>query len=162
MPPIDKSLKKLRELAPALNKAADDAGRIIRDVEHLLSDELNVGVKAEVVFRREDEGNDPAAERYDQGRYFSLAYRRVSGDRFRIAVVEELYYTYRDARGTHAEAWETIHEIPWAECPRDLKLESFPELPQLLEELVTKAEAAADSVKKTQEAVKEILGEVKA
>jgi hypothetical protein len=151
MPSLDASIKKLREIAPALNKAADDAARIVQEVENVLTKELSLALKAEYVIEQAPVVDEEDREATD---HTVLAYRRVKG-KFRIAVAVD-----RETPMPYAQSsFATVSETPWSECPQDVKLETFTALPHLLEELAKKAEVACESVAKTQQAVRELLGE---
>ena len=81
MPALDKSIKKLRQLAPVLNKTTDDAARVVQEVENLLSKDLGLGIDESVVIHSYNVSKV-------KEQITSLAYRRVAG-KFRIAVVVE-------------------------------------------------------------------------
>lgn len=139
---INQSLKKLHSLASELNKAADDATVLVRDIEKLLAQDLNLSVAAEV--------HAPSVVSQADEAY--LSYTRVGG-KFRIAVT---HWEIRGAK-TLDETWRSVSEIPWLECSRDVKLQSFPELPRLLEEIIKQAGLALESLSKATPAVKELL-----
>jgi hypothetical protein len=150
MSAISLSISKLRELAPALNKACDDAAKIVQEIEDLLNKELNLGIQATVSVS----STDVTPERTEVIR---LAHRRVKG-RFRIAVVQATHLTYVDESQTLSEPWEEHEVTPWAECARDVKLETFARLPQLLEKIIKNAETAHAAVEKAKSAVQAFLG----
>jgi hypothetical protein len=144
MSTVNSSLAELRELAPALNKTADDAARIMLDVETLLTKELGIGVAAETTYLKEQITPKKA-------RWTCLAFRRVDG-KFRLAVVEDVVTDCLDENGSPSRSFEEKSTTAWAECPRDVKLDSFPHLPVLLEKLIAAAGAAmqrADEASKT-------------
>jgi hypothetical protein len=150
MTSVQKSLKKLREIAPDLNKATDDAAKIVQEVETLLA-KLSIGITAEVrLYERQ--------KTKSVSEYTSLAYCRVKGN-FRIAVTVEKSTDFVDDRGCAARAWDTVSETPWAECQREAKLESFPKLPDLLEAIIKAAEEAKGKVDAAKQAVEKILSE---
>ena len=147
MSSVNASLNSLRELAPALNKAADDAAKIMQEAENLLTKELSIGVVAEVYVN--ELSLSPKKTLVTR-----LSHCRVDG-KFRIAVLKEI------GTGTAADqawTWEEKELTPWAECPRDVKLETFPSLPDLLEEIIKEATKAKDNVEKTTATVRQILG----
>jgi hypothetical protein len=148
MSTISSSLKKLREIAPQLNKAADDASAIVKEVETELT-RLNIGIEAEAWVRSTNKTETNCEN-------VSLVYRRVRNS-FRIAVLIQKGTQIWDERGESDMAWETITETPWAECPRELKVESFPHLPELLENIVSNAESAKTKVEAAQAEIRKLL-----
>jgi hypothetical protein len=138
MSAVKSSLQRLRELTPALNKAADDAAKIMLDAERVLTKELNLGVTAMAIVEQNEQSED-----FTQ--WITLEYRRVDG-KFRIAVVDT---------GTEEGAKEEV--TPWAECPRDVKLNTIPFLPKLLENLTSSVEQNTSKVEAAVAAVREML-----
>lgn len=149
MSSVNASLHQLRELAPRLNKAADDAARIVLDVERLLTNELGIGVIASTTII----ANDLTPKKM---LFKSLAYIRVHG-KFRIAVAEEVVTDFLDENSQPRRTSEVKSVTPWAELSREEKLESFPFLPALLEELIKNAEEARGKVEATQATLTQIL-----
>jgi hypothetical protein len=150
MSTLRQSIQKLRSLAPELNEAANEAVKIVQEVENLLTKELSLGIKAEV---------EVSVIQISENKceFTSLAHCRVN-DKFRIAVVVERRIEVMDDRGYKDYRWKTISETPWAECPRDVKLETFQKLPELLEKLVEEAKKAQHNVSETQKTLREIIG----
>jgi hypothetical protein len=148
MSTLNSSLNKLRKMAPELNKAADDAAKIVQDVEATLT-QLNIGIPAEA-----DVSGVSKTKAVTE--YVLLAYRRVKSN-FRIAIVVERHTEFVNSEGFQDSAEETVSETPWLECPRDLKLESFPKLPALLEAIIKNATEAKEKVEKAQETIKQIF-----
>jgi hypothetical protein len=131
------SVTQLRKLAPSLHDTSDKAARIVLEIEDLLTRELGIDIEAEVSV-----GDG----------FVQLAYCRISG-KYRIAVK-------RFEPGEKDEyTWEEMERVSWAEAPRHLKLESFPRLPRLLEEIVRKVERMSQEVEKTQVTLREFIGE---
>ncbi|MBM4071399.1 MAG: hypothetical protein FJ271_21045 [Planctomycetes bacterium] len=134
---IKKSLQSLRKLAPELNRAADDATALVRDIEKALQ-ELDLGVRASVqVLKMEDD------------EFACLTFKRIGG-KFRIAVAI-------DEPEDDGESWKTVSETPWLECPRDLKLKTFPQLPALLADIETQVQRTVKSITEAGPAVRELL-----
>jgi hypothetical protein len=154
MSTIGSSLAKLRELAPKLNAAADEARKIVQYVENLLAKELTIGLKVDVLVSTRKENGKHTIHR-------NLSYRRIDG-RFRIAVVDVLMINDEaEGRGPSIAEDSEISVFPWSEWPRDTKLETFPLLPQLLETIIKNAEKTRDDVARTQETLEQILPELR-
>jgi len=150
MSTVNSSLQKLRQLAPSLNQAADNAAKVVQEVEALLTKELNLGVESGVNVAWTNVTPKKT-------RFLQLCHRRVNG-KFRLAVVEATCTSFTDDDNTLAEAWKDDDVTPWAECPRDVKLKTFPALPMLLQTLIDKVEETNAEVEKTKQTVREILG----
>jgi hypothetical protein len=153
MSTLNFSFQKLRELAPTLNKAADEAAKIVQDVENLLTKELSLGIEAEV--RVNTINLSPHKTIYKK-----LAHCRVNG-KFRIAIVQEIRTEFTDENGQPEYSWQPGEGgvVAWAEAPRDAKLETFPLLPKLLQVILQKVEATKAEVEKTQATLREIIGD---
>lgn len=137
---LQSRLARIAEIVPSLNSAADEATKIIKEVDSLLS-KLNVGISAEVAFR--EETDDPSLDGYDSDRPFYtryLAYARV-GREYSIHVHSVAHN--KDGYDC-ADNEMTLSRDPWSSCPREWKLEAIAVLPQLLDEIVSKAEALRD------------------
>ena len=147
MSTLHASLIRIRELAPELNKVSDEATRIVQGLEDLLAKELFIGTRACVAFVTKLLSPKKRSSK-------ELCYCRID-NKFRIAVVETLAIDFVDESGQPQHASEERDLKPWAESPRDVKLESFPYLPQLLEEIVKRSESVADSVRKTQDTIEQ-------
>ena len=134
-------IARLRMLAPKLNDVTDHAAKLVQAVEKLLVDDLSIGMTCRVHIRSivGDTGN-PVIEYY-------LNFGRYQG-KFRLFVSEEACY---GAGNTE----ETL----WAALPRDMKLESFQRLPDLLAALSKMVERA---ILETEGASKTITELVKA
>src|SRR5262249_60451615 len=83
---VKRRMAKLREMAPRVNGATDQASKLVAQVEKFLVEELRIGVSAEVCYEElpagTDDDNRPLRIRH------SLAFGR-SGGSFRIHVVRE-------------------------------------------------------------------------
>jgi len=148
MSTVNASLNRLRELAPTLNKAADEAAEIVREVENLLTKELSIGIEA--IVQVDARNLSPKKVRFK-----TLEHRRVDG-KFRIAIVEKVRTEFVNDHSMPEYSWNEEAGRPWAESPRDEKLETFPFLPQLLEEIVKQVERTKERIEQTQETVKQI------
>src|SRR5262245_52693989 len=121
---LREKLAALRAIAPALNKATDEATAIVEKVEHLLGQELNIGIRATSnAFECEDSieiDDDDDRTEWDIRKASMLAYGRVAGT-YRIHVVTDVS---RKDRSFYRGDYETIssEQTPWNSCPRETKL----------------------------------------
>jgi hypothetical protein len=146
-------LNKLKELAPQVNRLADEAAKTVREIEQLLADKLGLTVSAET-------GVSYIQTSTQTAEHTNLAYRRVGG-KFRIAVVKERCTNFVNDRNWADTAWKTLDETPWLECPRDEKLATFPKLPKLLEAIVEAVEKSVAAVQQAQPEVEAVLNSMK-
>lgn len=124
---LREAVESLRKLTPRLNDVTNLANETVRKVEAFLNDQLSVGVEALVKVKSNPEDYEATY----------LEYRRVGG-KFRIAVCNT------DPDGVESGL------KPWSDCTRDVKLETFAKLPELLinvahqvQQEISKTEAAA-------------------
>jgi len=149
---IDKSLTRLREVIPKLNKAADEAALVVQEVERTLA-ELGAGITAEVEvsFRQKT----PKI-----GEHILLACRRVQSSgkaAFRVVVVERQKTEFKDVNDNEAWADEDKDVTPWSECARDIKLATFPKLPELLAQMIGNADEAYSYIVAAQQVTRTML-----
>ncbi|MFI5461449.1 MAG: hypothetical protein ACHRXM_39110 [Isosphaerales bacterium] len=123
-------LDRLQALAKSLNAVSDEISKVVQGVESYLSDQLHIGIRAEVLIEKDE---DPSETICIQRK---LVYGRY-GPKFRLFVTQ---ITSVDGSRDHYE--ETL----WANCPRDVKLLSFTKLPELLDELAVQVEKVLDQV----------------
>ena len=84
---LKKRMARLRELAPRLNSATDQASRLVAMVEKFLVEELHIGISAESTeFNSWSTGKDENGN--ERMCYQTLAFGRV-GAGYRIHVVDE-------------------------------------------------------------------------
>ena len=154
---LRESIERIRELAPVLNKATDDAQAIVARLEQFLS-EYRVGVPAKVKVDDMDVSKNISRQRY-------LSYERVDG-KFRIAVT-----THLACETDEVNHKNNINEpfvikfmpdpenppIAWCSCPRDVKLVSFDALPELLRKIAKEAFCTSQQANNTVETVRQIL-----
>jgi len=144
------ALTRLREIAPKLNKTTDQATEVVRRIEHLLAKEMQIGIQADVRVSCKNLSTDRDIET-NETTY--LAFQRING-LFRIVV--------------RTEAWQgnvvngdgdshVIEETPWLECSRGVKLETYPKLPDLLEELTKEAERTIEAAESAHPEVQKVL-----
>src|SRR5262245_51046116 len=115
---LRRRMARLREIAPRLNVATDQASKLVAMVENFLADELHIGVSAEVSYEELPAGTD-VEERPLRTRN-SLAFGR-SGASFRIHVVRE---TVAVDDGASAQTILAQERILWPSCPRETKLKA--------------------------------------
>jgi len=133
MDDLQKAVAKLRALSPQLNSAADQAHRVVMQIEQFLAQECQVAVQTEIPVLYNDKGVAVTLMRYG----------RIDG-KFRIALTN----TDGDAR---------FITRAWADCDRSEKLASFPALPRLLMALTKAVEAQIASTNATANTVNQIV-----
>jgi len=149
MSSISRSFDQIRSLSPKLNKATDDANKTVLRVEQFL-DECSLGLPAEVFCYA---GADNRFE-------VSLGYTR-RGNRYRIVVVTTRFDVGEDEHIVLDENGDAKvqnrEERPWCECARDIKLETIPQLPALIEALASNAEKSIKAAEEATLTVEKIL-----
>lgn len=150
---LRRRMARLRELAPRLNAATDQASRLVAAVEKFLVEEIRLGVSAEVAYEEVPAGAD------DDGRVIgirhSLAFGRGGGS-FRIHVLRE---TVAEGDGTSARTVLGQERILWPSCAREMKLRAFEKLPELLDRIIAEAERLAGTSEATRARVEEMIGD---
>jgi len=121
--------------------------------EQLLAEDLKLSIVGNVTVDRRDTSPKTAD-------FTSLVYRRVEG-KFRIAVEEGTQTAFADENNWASHAWKVRSEVPWLECPRDVKLKTFPKLPQLLLDITKNVEKVIADVEKAKPEVEEVLHSLK-
>ncbi len=142
------ALNALGKLAPKLNSVADDAAQVVREVEKRL-DNYGLMIHASVLINILE-----ISERIQEET--DLEYRRIGG-KFRIAIVRERHTATTDANDTSPTAHTTLEVTPWLECGRELKLESFEFLPDLLAKIIQNVQKAIAGAEKAAPAVRKFL-----
>jgi hypothetical protein len=150
---LRRRMAKLREIAPRLNAATDQASKLVAMVEKFLVEELHIGVSAEVCYEELPAGtdDDDHALRIRN----SLAFGRVGGS-FRIHVVRE---TVAVEDGASARTTLEQERILWPSCSRETKLKAFEKLPELLDKIIEEAERLARTSEETRVKVDAMMGE---
>ena len=150
---LKRRMARLRELAPRLNAATDQASRLVTQVEKFLVDELHIGVSAQVCYEDVPNGND------DDGHALairhSLAFGRAGGT-FRIHVLTE---TSDHDDGSFPRTALSTERTLWPSCSRETKLKAFEKLPMLLDKIIEEAERLARTADDTTSKVNAIIGE---
>jgi hypothetical protein len=131
-------LSQIQHLTPQLNDATDEAGQAVRQIETFL-DKCGVGLFFCLVVM-ENEDNEAV----------HLLYQRVR-DRFRIAV---------RVQNMPAMAMKDDTLVPWAECPRSIKMLAFPYVPELLKVIVAGLAAEIDKTTSTTQLAGEMMAAV--
>jgi hypothetical protein len=150
---LKRRMARLREIAPRLNAATDDASKLVNQVEKFLVEELRIGVSAEVCYEELPAGTDE--EHHEQRLRNCLAFGRCAGS-FRIHVCKE---TIDTGGGTSAQTILQEERIPWPSCTREMKLKAFEKLPDLLDKIIEQAERLAQASEATRSKVDAMLGD---
>jgi hypothetical protein len=151
---LGQSLSTLRQIAPELNAAADEANAIVATIERFLVNETGIGIPGEsscfrVTRQRldDEDEDDDADESTNVELRESLAFGRVrSGGPLCVHIKEATYGP--DSYGNLTELLHTeVSEWTW--CDRDTRLRAFEKLPELLRDIIDKSREAATRAKKT-------------
>lgn len=149
---LRKKLAALRAAAPALNKATDEANDVVAAVEKFLA-ELSLGISEEAdafdIRPATGVGEDGDRSRWEV--YSHLAYGRVGGAH-RIYVLQETRQDDENGREVHA-----VEETPWPSCSRQVKLQAFATLPELLGKIADRAMKLSEETIRTTETVRDLL-----
>ncbi len=140
---LDTAVAKLRASTESLNNITDNIADVVRQVEDFLNDACSAGVHAWVTV------SEQMDERTGHSSYQGLEYRRV-GQRFRIAVTW----------GWDADP-ENEDVKAWAECTRDVKLDTAKKLPELVIEIAKKIDSRVTEAEQTTAAVSTVLRALK-
>ena len=150
---LKRRMARLREIAPRLNAATDQASRLVALVEKFLVEELHIGVSAQVGYEELPAGTDDDNQAL-RIRH-SLAFGRVGGS-FRIHVVRE---TFEVDDGASARTTLGQERMLWPSCTRETKLRAFEKLPELLDKIIEEAERLARTSEATRVKVDAMIGE---
>jgi hypothetical protein len=136
--------ERLRELTEQLNNYSDEANRAAMAIERFLSDEIRVGVRASVLIDRDDHDEDhPRWQR-------TLNYGRYE-NQFRLFIK---LIDYEDSR---PDGGPSEYTTLWSNAPRNVRLDAFEKLPELLARLVDRVEARVESIRASNRAFAENL-----
>src|SRR5512135_3628734 len=142
----------LRIMTRSLNAALADAGAVVQAVDQFLGEELGIGITAASrAFDSQRAAGDDDRELLVTSH---LAYGRVSGKNRLYVLTATLDKNEWKEPYTQIIAEE---RTPWAACSREVMLQSFAMLPELLGSLATRVEEVAAQTAKTVEAVRELL-----
>jgi hypothetical protein len=144
-------LASLRNVAPMLNKATDDATSSIKAVETLLK---TLGLQgrsdpfqARVLTKSDPESSESIHDDIDRGcifnRVYYLRYARINGE-FSINVLIDTQFS---ESGGQCDDWRSIGEesIPWPSCSREIKLKAVTKLAALIGNIASYAASLAES-----------------
>jgi hypothetical protein len=131
-------LSQIQHLTPQLNDATDEAGQAVRQIETFL-DKCGVGLFFSLVVLENDDAEA-----------VHLLYQRVR-DRFRIAV---------RVQNMPAMAMRDDTPVPWAECPRPIKMLTFPYVPELLKVIVAGLTAEIKKTTNTTQLASEMIAAI--
>jgi hypothetical protein len=150
---LRKRMARLRELAPRLNGATDQASRLVRMVENFLVEELHIGISAESTeFNAWSTG--PEAGHAHLVRQ-TLAFGRV-GTGYRIHVVDEVLTVDDDGTRNDVVGRQTT---PWPSCGRETKLRAIEKLPELLDQIIQETERLAETAGETTSRIGTMIGD---
>jgi len=115
----------------------DEASATVRQVESFLEKSHDGAVHAKIDLESTSESTT------------SLRYERIAS-KFRIAVATETHGVPPPEAASSVRAF--------SDCPRDLKLQAFQKLPELIEQIVANLESMIDKTKETTKEVMETIG----
>jgi hypothetical protein len=151
---LKKRMARLRELAPRLNSATDQASRLVATVEKFLVEELHIGISAESAeFNTWSAGNDDDGNARTVSQ--TLAFGRI-GSSYRIHVLDEMGIA--DADGN----WQGLvsrQATPWPSCGRETKLRAVEMLPDLLDKIIQETERLAETAGETASKIGAMIGD---
>jgi hypothetical protein len=153
MDELNRRMAKLREIAPRLNAATDQASKLVARVEKFLVEEIHIGVSAEVCYEELAAGTDD--DNHALTIRHALAFGRVGGS-FRIHVVKE---TVAVDDGATARTTLAQERVLWPSCTRETKLKAFDKLSELLDKIIEEAERLAQTSEETRFKVEAMIGE---
>jgi hypothetical protein len=153
---LQENADTLRGIVAQLNTAAAEASAVVQAVDVFLGDELSIGVSASSrPFDTQRVTGDDDSELVVTSH---LAYGRVQGKE-RLHVLKATL-----AKNEWKEDFtKTVAEdrIPWSSCSREVKLQSFVKLPELLSALATRVEEVATQTSRTVETVRSLIDTMK-
>jgi hypothetical protein len=153
---LKKRMARLREIAPRLNSATDQASKLVAMVEKFLVEELHMGISAE-----SSEFNSWSAGKDEDGNshmvYQTLAFGRVNAA-FRIHVVDETAIV--DDEGVR-QGLVSRQATLWPSCGRETKLRAVEKLPELLDMIIQETERLAETADETASKIGEMIGDTK-
>jgi hypothetical protein len=153
---LKKRMARLRELAPRLNTATDQASRVVAMVEKFLVEELHIGISAESTeFNAWNAGKDE--EGNARMVYQTLAFGRV-GAGYRIHVVDEM--TTVDDEGRRQDL-VSKQATPWPSCGRETKMRAIEKLPELLDKIIGETERLAETAGETASKIGAMIGDAR-
>jgi hypothetical protein len=153
---LQKRMARLRELAPRLNSATDQASRLVAMVEKFLVEELHIGISAEsTAFNSWSAGKDEDDK--ERMIYQTLAFGRV-GAGYRIHVAEETVIVDNEGRRQELIGKQAT---PWPSCGRETKMRAIEKLPELLDKMIQETERLAETAGDTASKIEAMIGNTK-
>jgi hypothetical protein len=153
---LQESADALRGVVSQLNAAAAEATAVVQAVDLFLGDELSIGVSAASrPFDTQRVTGDDDSELVVTSH---LAYGRVQG-RERVHVLKSTL-----AKSEWKDDFTKIvaeDRIAWSACSREMKLQSFVKLPELLAALAVRVDEVATQTSKTVETVRSLIDSMK-
>lgn len=146
-------LARLRSIAPELNAATDEAAKVVREVEKLLTKSLSLGVSAQAVYfdiRPDVFGDDDRTVEVCS----ALAYGRLPSDGYGIHILRDTLVKDEDGDVTDCLA---STQTPWHQCSQEEKLTAFECLPELLDKIADGAEERLEKARATTARVRELV-----
>jgi hypothetical protein len=153
---LQEDADRLRGVVAQLNAAAAEAAAVVQAVDLFLADELSIGVSAASrPFDSQRVGGEGDGEMVVTSH---LAYGRVQG-KDRVHVLKATH----QKNDWNEDFTRTVSEdrTPWPVCSRELKLQSFVKLPELLANLASKVEDVASQTTRTVETVRALMDAMK-
>jgi hypothetical protein len=149
---LHEGLDTLRAIAPALNAVADEANRMVKDVEKILVEVTGSGISAGAEFERK-RCEDDDFEEYEIRRV--LSFGRIC--QRHCIFVRSTHYA-KESSDQFTEEKGSIDKR-WSQCDRETRLRAFDVLPDLIQAIVREAQRLKEVGEKTAAKVKELMGE---
>jgi hypothetical protein len=149
---LREDVEALRGIAAQLNTATAEASLVVQAVDHFLGDELCIGVSAAT--RPFDSQRAIGDDDRELVVTSHLAFGRVQG-KDRIYVLKATL-----EKNEWKENFTKIvaeDRTPWSACSREVKLQSFAMLPELLGNLAVRVDEVANQTTRTIETVRELI-----
>ena len=150
---LKRRMARLREIAPRLNAATDQASKLVTQVEKFLVDELHIGVSAQVCYEDAPAGIDD--DDHALSIQHSLAFGRVGG----ILSRSRGHGNGGLDDGSSPRTVLSQERVLWPSCGRETKLKAFEKLPELLDKIIEEAERLARTADDTTSKVNAMIGE---
>jgi hypothetical protein len=160
---LQEDAARLRGVVAQLNAAAAEAAAVVQAVDLFLGDELSIGVSATSrpfdTQRASGSGSGSGSGDGDLVVTAHLAYGRVQG-KDRLHVLKATH----EKNDWNEDFTKTVSEdrTPWQACSREVKLQSFAKLPELLTNLANKVEEVTSQTSRTVETVRALIDAMKA
>jgi hypothetical protein len=153
---LREDVEALRGIAAQLNAATAEASLVVQAVDHFLGDDLCIGVSAAT--RPFDSQRAIGDDDRELVVTSHLAFGRVQGKE-RIYVLKATL-----EKNEWKENFTKIvaeDRTSWSSCSREVKLQSFAMLPELLANLAVRVDEVANQTTRTVETVRELIDVMK-